>query len=273
VLKFISVVYLLCTGHALLSQSANTLIGSRAQALGYASSCLADEWSLFNNIAGLASIEQLAIGFTYEAHPGFKYFNRTAFVAAAPMKIGAIGFGALRAGDTRYNEQMLSVGLANTFGLASLGVKLNYIQYHAEGFGNKSLLSVSFGGIAHFSDQLSIGAHIININQGKVTEAGGERLPTIIQAGLSFTPSSKLTILTEVQKDIDYEALWKGAVEYQPFKKFVARTGFNVNPDAAFAGIGARFTKTNFDYAVQFLSQSGLVHQATVVYHFQPRKK
>jgi hypothetical protein len=273
VLKYISVVYFLCTGHTLLSQNANNLIGARAQALGYASACLSDEWSLFNNVAGLSAVKSYATGFTYEAYPAFKYFNRAALVATAPTKVGTFGVGVIRFGDAVYNEQTLSAGFANNFGLASLGVKCNYIQYHAEGFGKKGLLSISFGGIAKFTEELVVGAHIININQGTITEDGNEKLPTIIQAGIAFKPSTNLTIVTEVQKDLDYDAVWKGAVEYQLFKKFVARSGFNVGPSAAFAGIGTRFTKMHFDYAVEFLTPVGVVHQATIVYKFFQSKK
>jgi len=273
VLKFISVVYFLCTGTAMFSQNANTLIGSRAQALGYSSACLSDEWSLFNNVAGLASAKRLAAGFTYEAHPAFKYFNRTAFVTAIPFKFGALGIGAVRFGDALYNEQIASCGIATTFGLASLGLKVNYIQYHVDGLPNKSLISVSFGGIAQLTEQLKVGAHIVNINQGKITEDGQERIPTILQAGIAFLPFSKLTVVTEVQKDLDYDACWKGGIEYHPFKKFLFRTGYNVHPDAAFAGIGARFARMNADYAVQFMNPLGMSHQATVVYHFQKKEK
>lgn len=272
-LKFIFVVYFVCIGTTLFSQSANTLIGSRAQSLGYASSCLYDEWSVFNNIAGLANTKTLVTGFTYEALPSFKYFNRTAFVTAIPIKFGALGFGALRFGDALYNEHLLSGGMASTFGLASLGITVNYIQYHAEGSGNRSLVSFSFGGIAKLTNQLSIGAHIININQGKITDDGRERLPTIIQAGICFSPFEKLTIVTEVQKDLAHETLWKSGFEYHPFKKFTFRTGFNIHPNAAFAGIGVRFHRMHADYAVQFLSPLGMSHQATIAYVLLQQKK
>ncbi|RAV98818.1 PorV/PorQ family protein [Pseudochryseolinea flava] len=272
-LKYIPVVYFVCTGIALFSQSANTLIGSRAQALGYSSACLYDEWSLFNNAAGVANIKHLAAGFTYEANPGFSYFNRAAFVTSIPIKFGAFGVGAQRFGDHLYNEHVVSTAFASTFGLASIGVKINYIQYHVEGSGNKSLFSFNFGGIAKLTDQLSVGAHIININQGKLTEDGIDRIPTILQVGIAFKAFTKLTVVTEVQKDLEYDALWKGGIEYQPFKKFLFRTGFNIHPDAAFAGFGARFQKMHLDYAATFLRRAGVSHQASIIYHFRAAKE
>ena len=39
------------------AQSSSTLIGGRAGGLAYSSSCLDDEWSIFNNIGGLAKLK------------------------------------------------------------------------------------------------------------------------------------------------------------------------------------------------------------------------
>ena len=52
--KVLSIAVLfLCLQSKISAQSVSTLIGARANALGYASSCIQDEWSLFNNVAGM----------------------------------------------------------------------------------------------------------------------------------------------------------------------------------------------------------------------------
>jgi hypothetical protein len=80
---------------------------------------------------------------------------------------GVTSVGAFRFGDDLYNEQMVSLGFGNKFGIASLGVKANYIQYQADGFGTYGAVSIDFGGLAELTDQLSIGAYITNLNQAK----------------------------------------------------------------------------------------------------------
>src|SRR5687768_11222149 len=111
-------------------------MSARAQAMGYASSCMQDEWSIFNNVAGLSAIKHSAVSFTYHAYPSFKPFNRMAAVVSIPTKISVMGVGAFRYGDMLYNEQLLTAGFANKFGIASLGARINYVQYQAEGFGS-----------------------------------------------------------------------------------------------------------------------------------------
>ena len=250
------------------AQSSSTLIGARANSVGYASSCLEDEWSIFNNIAGLANVEKVSAAFAYDAQPSFKPFNRAAAVCAVPLKFGVAGVGVFRFGDKLYNEQILTAGFSNTFGLASLGLKVNYIQYNAEGFGRKGVLSLSFGGIAKLTEKILIGAHIININQPKISASENEKLPTVLITGILFKLSPKTFITTELEKDLEYPVLWKTGFEYQVHKKFIFRTGFNINPHAGFFGLGFRPKKFKLDYTYQNSFSIGTRHQASVAYIF-----
>ncbi|MFM9840649.1 MAG: hypothetical protein ACKVOQ_20445, partial [Cyclobacteriaceae bacterium] len=142
------------------AQSVSTLIGARQAGMGYASSTSADEWSLFNNVGGIGKIKQQSVGFAYEAVPSLIGANRMAAVWNAPTKWFNTSLGAFRFGDAIYSEQVLSAGIGNQFGITSLGAKVNYIQYRAEGFGTHSAVSVDFGGITKLTKQLSIGAYI-----------------------------------------------------------------------------------------------------------------
>jgi len=273
VLKILSVAYLICTVHALQSQSVHTLIGSRAQGLAYASACLEDEWSVFNNVAGMATVKQMTAGFTYASHPSLTSFNRMAAVFVTPVPLGTVAAGIYRFGDDLYSEQLLVAGYANSFGLASLGMKVQYVQYRTEGYGTASAVSLSFGGIARITSNLAVGAHIMNVTQPEIATEDKERLPVILTAGVSFTPSEKLFLTTEIEKDLDYDFTWKSAFEYRPLKKFVFRSGFNIRPDAGFIGVGFVPTRYTIDYALRYQPGFGASHQATVVYQFKASKK
>lgn len=241
--------------------------------LGYASSCLEDEWALFNNSAGLASTDRPIVAFSYEAHPSFNSFNRMASLFVLPVGPGVAAVGVYRFGDDIYNEQVLSVAFANTLGLASLGLKMDYIQYYAEGFGNAKALAVSFGGIARLTPTLSVGAHIVNLNQPKITKHTDEILPTLLIVGLRITPSKKIFVISEIEKDLSHDLTWKTGMEYQVHKKIAARTGFNHRPQAAFFGLGLNTKKFDIDYALEYHFNVGPIHQASVSYQFQRKPK
>jgi hypothetical protein len=240
--------------------------------MGYTSACLKDEWSLFNNIGGLSAVENTTAAFSYQAYPSLQEFNRMAAVFSTPLKVGVAGIGVFRFGDNLYNEQIISAGYSNKFGLASLGLKVNYVQYQAEGYGSAGVVTVSFGGIATITPQLDVGAHILNINQPIISRLDkSERVPTRLHAGLAFKPSSKLIMCGEVEKQLAYDAIVKWGLEYLFSKKFSLRTGFNINPEAAFFGAGFTPHRFNLNYGFEYDFQIGFNHQAAVTYHFKKR--
>lgn len=257
----------LCVIHS-SAQHASMLMGARAMGMANATACLDDEWSLFNNVAGMAKVKHSFSAFSYDAYPTFAAFNRMAAVFSMPVGPGTAAAGVYRFGDNVYNEHIISAGFANTMGLASLGLKVNYIQYYAEGFGAAQAFTVSFGGIAALSPEISIGAHIVNINQPRLTKVMGERVPTVLILGAGFTPTADIVVAAEVEKDLDHRPQIKGGIEYRVHKKLRVRTGFNLNSRAGFGGLGFEQKRFTLDYALQYNVMWAMGHQASVIYRF-----
>jgi hypothetical protein len=267
VLRIVFVLLILLNVCALKAQSVSTSMGARANGIGNTSSCIADEWSIFNNIGGLSKSTSAVAAFSYENRPSLVGANRMAFVFAMPVKIGTAGIGLFRFGDNLYSEQIICAGYSNTFGLASLGIKMNYIQYNAEGFGTKGLISVSAGGLAQLTPQLCIGVHIVNLNQQKISDDHEkEYLPTVLVAGVGIKASDKVFIVTEVEKDLTYDVNLKAGFEYQIHKKFAVRSGFNIKPATGYFGMGFKPKKFTLDYSFRYEPNLGGSHQATVGY-------
>jgi hypothetical protein len=246
------------------AQSSATIISAPAMGLANASSCLSNEWSLFNNIGGLSKVEAITTSFSQYSVPSFKPFGKIAAVCAVPLDFGVTAAGFYRSGDSQYNEQLLSLGFSNQFGLASLGLKVNYVQYKADGFGARTALTVSFGGLAEITPKFFVGASIENLNQPKLSSDTGERIQSRFTVGTGFKLTEKLLAITEIEKDVINSPVLKAGVQYQLNAKVIARTGFNFNPQSAFGGLGFRLPKFQLDYAIQFHEYFGTAHQATV---------
>jgi hypothetical protein len=271
--KFLTTILLLSTTTLQFAQSVNTLMGARAAGTGYASSGYADEWSLFNNPGGIGKSEQINTAFAYEVRPQFEGANRMAAAINVPLRWAAISAGMFRFGDDLYSEQMISAGIGNQFGIASLGIKFNVIQYRSEGFGIYHAFSVDFGGITQLTDKIMISAYITNLNQAKINPESNERIPTRLTAGLSFKPDEHIFITSELSKDLEYNAIWRTGLEYAVYQKIFFRTGFNLNPNAAFFGVGAHKKRVRIDYAIQFNQLTGASHQASAGYWFGKNEK
>jgi hypothetical protein len=249
--------------HVLSSQSF-PFIGPAANGIGYASSCSADEWAVYNNPAGARSSSETRVAFTYDAFPGFVSFHRIAAVVALPLRNGGFNAGVFRFGDELYNEHVITAAYAQKLGISTLGISIKYLQVTAEGFGSNGVATFSAGGITELAPWLKAGAYVVNLTQPKIAEQ--EKIPTFLLFGISLKASDKVAVLIEAEKDIGEDTLIKVGVEYRQGKKFVLRTGFHPAPAAGFFGFGFRMKKLQLDYAFSYLSQFGNRHQAGIGY-------
>jgi hypothetical protein len=238
-------------------------MGARIAGMGFASASVPDEFSVFNNPGTVARLKAISAGFTCETNSLLPGANRIAASFLVPSPIIAGSVGVFKFGDDIYSENLLSVAVGNKLGIASLGGRVNFVQYRANGFGTKSAVSFDFGGLVQLTDQISAGAYIVNLTQARITE--DEYLPIKLVAGLGFKPTEQLLVSTEIEKDIGFKPAFRGGIEYAIHKKVFVRTGLNLNPSKGFFGLGFRSGHLNIDYALQFAFNTGVAHQASAV--------
>ncbi|MDX1627581.1 MAG: hypothetical protein R3345_02715 [Fulvivirga sp.] len=259
-----TLVFLLLVSSPCFAQNGLIEAGARPASMGHAYVAAHDTWSTFYNPAGVAKTEDISTFFTYENKHGIEGLNVMAAGFSSKLPLGGMSLTAFRFGDDLYNEQALSLSYGNKFGLASLGVRVNYREFNVEGLGNKKLLTVDVGGIAQFTDQLFFGAFIRNINQAKISDISEERAPTLLNAGLSYRPTLKITLNLEIEKGLEHDSSVKLGAEYKFLEKLAIRTGVSTNPFINYAGLGFITRKITIDYALTKSLDLGMSHQASV---------
>jgi len=250
-------------------QSASVAIGGRTTAMGNASASLKDNWAIYNNPAGAAKLKHISLNTSSDIYPALTGANRVAAVAVLPSKAGTFSAGAFRFGDKLYSEYFLSAGYCHSLGLASMGVRLDLIQYRTEGFDPAMALGVSIGTVADITDHLSLGGYVSNINRPRLPD--GTPLPVRMATGFEFRPTEKVAVCGEIEKDVAYAPTFKAGMELSPLKKVKLRSGFNLYPNAAFAGIGLTSWNAGIDYSLCWRPSLGYAHQASL--SFQHRTK
>lgn len=240
-------------------------MGARSAAMGYASAILRDETSMFNNPGAILTNGPSAF-FAYEASALLPGANRMAAGMLLPAAGGIAGLGLFRFGDDLYNEQIARMSYGNQLGLASLGIRVNYVQYHADGYENKNAITLDFGGLAQITNEISVGACIINLNQAEI--APGEKLPIRLVAGIGFRIEKNFILTTEINKDVNFGATWHTGFEYNFRERLFFRSGYSLNPNAIHAGLGAKIKRLSVDYALVFNPILGDIHQASAILRF-----
>ncbi len=251
-----SIFFMLST-HFLCAQS-HEPYGARAVGMGYATVTVADEWSSFFNIAGLASQKKYAAGLCYKNDYALRAFRKTSCHLAGPLCKGGAVLSFYRSGNDVCRTNRVSAGYAHKIGLVSLGLQLHYVQVAMEDLGVRRNLVFDFGGIAELlPGKLFFGANVFNVNQAKLKE---ELLPVVMKAGLSYRPGKKLMLNGEVEKDLLYKATVKAGIEYALLDKFRIRTGINTHPFVNYFGTGFQNKILQVDYAVAIHTQLGYSH-------------
>ena len=240
--------------------------------MGNATASLHDEWSLFNNVAGLGHAKEITVAATYDLLPSVPAFAKTAFVINVPGKL-AVGLGAFRFGDIAYNENLIAVGAGTQWNHTSIGMKMSYVRYAADGLGNTSIVSLGLGSITRFAPWIAVGMYITNLNQARLSKSGDDRTPAILTAGLLFNLTNNAIASVEVEQRINEKPTGRAGCEFEIHRKFLARTGFTLKPFAATAGAGFRMMNFKADYSVHYAVAMGMRHQASVVFTVSRKSK
>jgi hypothetical protein len=234
--------------------------GARSTGMGNAHVTLSDGWSLFNNIGGMGRVMESQALFGYDHRLGLNELTTLAAAMALVQDWGNLGVTVSHFGGTLFNQQNLGIGMSNTLGITSFGVKLNYFQTNIEGFGRTASPIIELGGLAELTPQLLFGAHIYNLTRSKLSKLSDEYLPMTVKAGLSYRPSDSLMLNVEAEKEILLDPIFKAGLEYNLKNRIWGRTGFHTQPNNFFFGLGFKPRKYQIDYAMSQNYRLGFTH-------------
>ncbi len=234
------IIVLSCWSTQLHAQNSSApMAGARGLAMGDASVAFTDIHSIFSNQAGIAFMEGL--GFSIGAERRFLTSEINSIVGgfAYPTNAGTFGLSLNYFGFSGYNEQRIGLAYARKLSKKiSLGAQVDYLGYSIPDYGNKSIFTFELGVQAQLIEELYIGAHVFNpVRQEVVPD---EKVPTVFKLGAAYIPNKKLTITGELEKDIDFDFVFKAGVEYFLIDILCLRAGFSTEPILNSFGMGLK---------------------------------
>jgi hypothetical protein len=251
----------------------NYPVGARSAGVANASVTFSDVWSTFHNQAGLASLKNISVGTYFENRFLVSELGLRSLAVAVPVgKTGVFGASGTFFGYATYSEKKAGLSFAKKFGeKISAGIQLNYLNtfFNDEFYGSRTSFAVEGGILAEPIKNLKIGAHIFNPNKAKVAEYGDERIPVIMRLGASYKFSEKVLLSSEVEKDIDYENVFKVGLEYHPVEVLYIRGGIASNPSLSCFGFGLKLKQFIVDMSTQYHQVLGFSPQFSLGYEFK----
>jgi len=248
----------------------NPAVGGKAAALGYTSVTQGDEWSVFNNQAGLAWCKRFSVAIYFENRFLLEDLSEKVIAITLPVGKGAFGCSFYQFGFSLYSE--INTGIAYGIPLTkrfSAGIQIDNQRLHiADGFKDNSVFSCEIGLQFRASEHLWLGMHVSNPVPVKLSPISNNRLPTLFRFGICWRISDGLNLNAEVEKDLILKPALKAGIEYRPTKSFFIRMGFLSQPATFTFGVGFQFGNLQFDLASSYHLILGYSPQASLVCFF-----
>lgn len=228
--------------------------GARSAGMAGMGVMLPGFWSLQDNQAGLAWIDQGCVGFHHENRFLESKLGFQSLALALPAKPGILAVNMSGFGYSKYRESRIGLAFARKFTAHfAAGIQLNYFHTRISGmYGHKSFLGVEAGIQYRLSYRLMAGIHIFNPTRTRIDTYPEEYLPTIFRAGIAWKAVDELLIGIEIEKDVENRPLWKAGMEYTLSEKIWIRAGTGISPASWCFGLGYLTGRIRTDLAFTY---------------------
>jgi hypothetical protein len=245
--------------------------GAKAMGMGKNGLLNIDVWSVYNNQAALAHIENVGVGLHYENQFSMNQLGMSAGAFVLPALTGAFGFDIAHIGVEDYGETRIGIGYGKKLAKRlSLGVQFNYhLMSFASGYPNFHTFTGEVGLIVTPLDNLFIGAHVFNPTFAKLNSLYEDPAPVIFEIGAGYRIIQKLILTAEIEKERYDEMSPRFGIEYSLFKSMSLRSGVSFNPVEVCFGLGwVAKKKINLDFAFYHHESLGYSPQISLSYNF-----
>ena len=182
---------------------------------------------------------------------------------------GSVGLGWQRLRTTGYHEDRQSVAAGYGNRIARAGVRLDLFGIGIDGFGSRSALGVSIGGLWKASASLRLGVAFDLLNRPKIPSSLSRSLA--LGVGVQATPH--LLLVADLRRMADVDLQIRAGGELSIGQHLVLRGGMHNQPWEVTAGWGLRIASLVIDYAWVNHSSLDGTHQISLGWNFEGARR
>jgi hypothetical protein len=229
------------------------------------------KWQAFHNPAILAKSKNVRANVLYQNRFQLKELSTSAISLGIPTKLVNIGLASSHFGYEQYNEMQGGIALAKSFTPKfSLGFQANYYSiYLSPEEGYRRTLVTQIGLLTESLQNFYVGFHAYNPSQTNITVGLTEkRIPSVFSFGAAYRFGENLLWLAQLDKEIDYDLLWRTGFEYLPVEELAIRLGGYGNPFVPCLGASLLLKKFNVDLNFERHPTLGINSACGLTYKF-----
>jgi len=245
--------------------------GSRPAGMGNAFVSQHNEFSVFQNQAGLAAFDKTSVSFFFENKFFVNQMSVRAGVLTFPTTRGNFAIQYNSFGPPAYRES--NAGIAYSTFLSeklSAGLQLNYFGTRLPE-DNVTAMSVGFevGAIYQLSERTFMGVHLANPYSSQVnTTMYSDVIPWRVKIGghTQFTDDFVFSYETEMMEG--YLPFLKVGAQWEAAEGFFIRGGVNTAPVRFYTGFGYETKFFTFDTSFSYHQYLGYVPSVSLIFSF-----
>lgn len=233
-----------------IAQVFNTDINAMAYGMANAAVANIDEWSIFNNVAGIAHTEHFTMLSSLYHRFNIRQLSTLHLGLVYPKRNRSFGLTLQGFGDFVFNQQQIGFAYGQKLGGTSVGLKFNFHRTNARYISSKNEILTELGVISKIFPSLEIGFHLANIGLFRRQSANTTNIPIILKTGFSFHQNNQFRFNFEIEKKQYSIFKLKMGIWYLVFKKLLLNTGVQINPLKNFIGLGYLLKKLTIHLAL-----------------------
>lgn len=245
--------------------------GARSGGMANASVTLEDTWSVFNNPAGLANLENSGLGLFYENRFLVKETGYGAMAFNMPLGNGNAGVALNSFGYSKFQSNKIGFSYAQElFSRISMGVKINYLSIiQSLDYGNIHGVTFDLGLLVSITDDFTLGFHAFNpLNLSYLVDID-EHIPVTYKLGLSYLYENRLLLAIETGQSIHGDIpIFSCGFDFYAGNNLYFRAGVSAKPIEYTFGMGYEFSPILFNIAFAYHQYLGSTPKISINYEF-----
>ncbi len=228
-------------------------------------------YSISNNPAGIALLENIQAGVAYQSHFLSSEIQSQALYLAVPFSSSnAVAFGVNSYGLKEVSNLLTLRGVySKRFGhLFSSAISINSHRYYVKNYEDDQALSLDLGFQYYVNDYVTIGALARNVTSARYQDHILQYIPVEFGLGFCYIMSKELRIACDAYYDKYIPLSYRGGIAFNVDSRVSVRGGVGSHPIQYFGGVGLVVAKLHIDIASSFHSRLGTSPQLAIAYVF-----
>lgn len=191
--------------------------------------------SIYNNPAGLTSIENFALDVGYNRRYNLNELSTVSIGGAKKVGASVFGVSVARFGYSAYSESKIGLSYARKLlSNLSIGAGFKMLNYSINQYGSTNAFTFEVGLQSKLNSNISIGAYVFSPGVASLTD--NNEVPSRYSMGMKYVASKKADIYIDISKTINREPEFKFAVDYKLVESFSVRVGGNITKESLHFG-------------------------------------